>query len=356
MAQALLSTAKPVRLTRNEDGWSLDVEQLVRVESSLFRPSVTTVWGRDVVLFHLSSNQSTRGLAEQATLLIEKLEAKGTREISFRPVNGSWVPADLVDAAVAARQAKQNDLEIRRLEHELSTQSNRIRQLEDMVRSLTARMESGQFTSNAPAASSTPAEQAKSDPAKPDVEPASLPIPEDEKAAEPELSQEEEQALADELSVHVLAPPAKEMASNMRMLLGDDISCKKIKRREGLDLDEDAEGCYMCMLIDDEGETVGAMVADLTSTIRVGGALMMIPANELDQQVAAMAPSEEITDAMSEVFNTLSGAINLVEGNPHIRTGPLEPFDLSKVPFCKTTKTRTDFKDTFGGLFAILSI
>ena len=60
MAQALLSTAKPVRLTRNEDGWALDVEQLVRVESSLFRPTVTTVWahlvkGREVSLVAMAA-------------------------------------------------------------------------------------------------------------------------------------------------------------------------------------------------------------------------------------------------------------------------------------------------------------
>jgi len=354
MAQALLSTAKPVRLTRNEDGWALDVEQLVRVESSLFRPTVTTVWGREVILFHLNSNQSTARLAANALNLIEELEARGTREISFRPVNDSWVPSDLVDAAVNAKQAKENSREIRRLEQEVNTLTTRLRQMEDLMRTMKRDMESGNFVSAAPAGD-VPAEPAapRRDP---DVEPASLPIPEAEKQAEPELSADEEAALAAELGPHITPPPVKEIASNVRMLLGDTVSCKKGKRSDAMSFPGDEDGAYMCTLIDDEDEVIGVMVADLTCTVRFGGALMMVPDGELDQQLAKMNPSEEVIEAMSEVFNTLSGAINLVDGNPHIRTTPLEPFALRKVPFAENPFKRADFEDSFGGRFAILSI
>ena len=77
------------------------------------------------------------------------------------------------------------------------------------------------------------------------------------------------------------------------------------------------------LLLDDDGEPQGAVLADVAATVYLGGSLIMIPAGAQQDQVAADAPAEAVLDAMAEVVNILRGSINAVPGNPHVSPGPL---------------------------------
>lgn len=82
---------------------------------------------------------------------------------------------------------------------------------------------------------------------------------------------------------------------------------------------------FACVCMDDQGQAVMAMVADLPAAVSLGGQLMMLPEPALKDQVKDRAPSEDVVSAVSEIFNNLTTTINNVEGNPHIRSTPAKP-------------------------------
>ena len=83
--------------------------------------------------------------------------------------------------------------------------------------------------------------------------------------------------------------------------------------------------CWVCRLIDDEGREVGAIVADQAATVGLGGALIGLPAHEIEEQRALATPSDDVVSAMSEVSNNLCETINQEPGGCPVRVKPIEP-------------------------------
>lgn len=79
-------------------------------------------------------------------------------------------------------------------------------------------------------------------------------------------------------------------------------------------------------LLDDAGEEVGAVVADLGAVVLLGGWLIMLPPGSMQEQVAEGSPSEQVREAYAEVVNVLRGEINNTRLNPHVVPGPLAPY------------------------------
>ncbi len=146
----------------------------------------------------------------------------------------------------------------------------------------------------------------------------------------------------------LLFPTALEIDKAAKTLLGPEASLTAASKGPKFNK-KGADAFYMCRLIDDAGLEVGAMIADLAATIALGGKLMMIPQEELESMVASKTPSEDVISAMSEVFSTLSGAINAVPDGLHIKVNPLEQLDVQAVSWTVKCGSRINFVDGAGG-------
>lgn len=82
---------------------------------------------------------------------------------------------------------------------------------------------------------------------------------------------------------------------------------------------------FACVCLDDQSLPVGAMIADLSATVSLGGQLMMLAEDELKEQTKSKAPSEDVVSALSEIFNNLTTTLNNIKANPHIRSTPAKP-------------------------------
>jgi hypothetical protein len=89
---------------------------------------------------------------------------------------------------------------------------------------------------------------------------------------------------------------------------------------------------HLCRLLDDEGRERGAIIFDLTAAMLLGAALLALPREEALRQVNDNEPSEDALLAMSEICNSLTGPINGVPGNEHVRSTAMSSADVSALP------------------------
>ena len=110
-------------------------------------------------------------------------------------------------------------------------------------------------------------------------------------------------------------PQRQDIAKILNILLGKN---PEFKEAEAADLAQPAQGTYISHLVDDEGHLVGAIVADLTTALYLGGALIMLLEASLKSQLTQGEAPEVVVDGLSEVFNMIRGAINRIGGNLHV--------------------------------------
>lgn len=89
---------------------------------------------------------------------------------------------------------------------------------------------------------------------------------------------------------------------------------------------------YGCKLLDDEGGERGMILMDLRAAVLLGAALLALPRDEALRQVSENDPSEDALLAMSEICNNLTGPVNAVQGNAHVRSTALASLDVSALP------------------------
>ncbi|MEM6960598.1 MAG: hypothetical protein AAF550_02500, partial [Myxococcota bacterium] len=112
---------------------------------------------------------------------------------------------------------------------------------------------------------------------------------------------------------------------------------------------------YHCPLLTDEDVLIGSLVCDIEAGVWLGGTLLMVPEGSIEEQISSKNPSEDVLEALSEVFNTLSSIFNDIEDNPHIRITKLEKFDPEKYPSLEQPLERIDLKCTgLAGRIAML--
>jgi hypothetical protein len=113
-------------------------------------------------------------------------------------------------------------------------------------------------------------------------------------------------------------PPLVVLVNVLKDLAGQEIPLKETR---GAPPDwTTAPGRYFAAwLVDDDGADVGGVLCDVEAVARLGGALLMLPRSEIDAQASAGTPSDDVKMAASEICNNLSGPVNDVPGNPHVR-------------------------------------
>ena len=80
----------------------------------------------------------------------------------------------------------------------------------------------------------------------------------------------------------------------------------------------------------------------MRAAIRLGSALLALPKEEAERQIDAAEPSEDALLATSEICNNLTGPINAVAGNAHVRSTALVALTASEVEHLPATRQRLD--------------
>lgn len=87
-----------------------------------------------------------------------------------------------------------------------------------------------------------------------------------------------------------------------------------------------------CKLLDDDGRERGVIVLDLAAAVLLGAALLALPRDEAERQVRDGDPSEDALLATSEICNNLTGPVNAVTSNQHVRSTALVSVDVGELP------------------------
>ena len=375
-----LASAKPRRLYRDAGAWVLEIERLVPIHDRILRPMLQRVSGDEIILYQLENSDEGRLLASAAGRLM-RAATEGSK--SYEVLDGQWVPSALAESGqvmrpqytspargdVATQDASRDwlrtqgellalraayerlvrrvsDLEKRVVVQEAELHrfgaggpsSSQVRSAPIPLSLPDASPSAGRVASQAPVAASQPASVVEASLGSPA---ASMP----DAIGEPAVT-----------SGPLSPPPLKmpdlfEFVERLKALVGDKIDASVCGEPLALTVAE----LYASPLVDDADAVVGLLVADLTAVVSLGANLMLLPQAEIDEQLKLRVPTEEVTSAMSEVFNTLSGAFNLVEGNAHVRTRALAPFAPSDFAWLETLARRLDIVDNSGGRLTFIS-
>lgn len=336
----LLSGGIPKRLLAKDGKWSLEIVRQVAVERNVYRPHTQRLDGADVILGYLRRTAQFSALAHGAAELLGDpvLESR-----SYEVVNGEWVMSVLAPSYIdelkrqhrAAAQRSQHVqlLEVRaecvRLRHANAKLSGRMDDLEGQLKQLAALVE--ELKAREPVVIHAP---------------LAAPVP--EKQLEPVAAQVQEEPADPEAAElpKLRLPRAQEFIRCIEQLIGSDVTA----RESASPLDVTGGGkFYVSQLIDDSDRLVGGIIMDLQATVFLGGTLLMVPEAELNSQVRSRAPSEDSVAASSEVCNALSGSLNNVPDNAHVRTKYLEVLNLAELPWLKKPRVQMTLEDSFGG-------
>ncbi|MBI5537768.1 MAG: hypothetical protein HY898_33900 [Deltaproteobacteria bacterium] len=369
MSQEVPQSSVIRRLLQHRGRWLLEVESIELIDVSILRPVVRCAEGELAIVEELSKHAVSTELSMAAQRIMltptATVEDRAFRphqdrwvQVAFTPPVGLALPRDVSPTELADHEHEHAETSklTRTIEHlrarlkHLEAQASRGQQMEahlaDLVRRnalldrrvemLEARLASGPV----------PAAQDE-ERGSPDAEVAAAP------AAEP--AAQETRAVQIELPHPVHFPPADALHVSLQQLVGDAVGLTELPRKAGPKLGPSSTGWYAAAMLDDQMRVAAAMLADAKAVIQIGGALMMLPAPEIQSQQRARTPSEDVTAAMSEVFNTLNAAVNLVADNPHTRTNYLEPLEFDRFPWLASPAMRLDLRETAGGGFVVLA-
>jgi hypothetical protein len=139
----------------------------------------------------------------------------------------------------------------------------------------------------------------------------------------------------------------------LKDLAGQEIPLKEVKGAPA-DWRAASERYFVSWLVDDENAEVGGILCDVEAVVRLGGALLMLPRSEIDAQVSAGAPNDDVKMATSEIFNNLSGPVNDVPGNPHVRAQPIAALAERVPEWLESARMRLVCAHPGGGKLALV--
>ncbi len=360
------------RLVYESGQWTLEVEQLKVQGRQLYRPQQVPVLGPESILAWLKSHQPE--LFQSASRLIVKDHPADC--LAYKAEGKSWTTTAFSPAVRAASpdgQETQEDAtdltELRQHLFVLEARLESLHKLERRVAVLEQKLHSAGAVSAAvqPGASgpvapvvAAPASAAAEDPAP--VTPPAAPqtTPEEEvtlanaEAPVEKIPKADEGPAPEPREDRLDVPTVAAMKETIAALLGTELEMSEDVKLPLPALGELGAPSYICQIIDDAGEIEGLILSDLEATVRLGGSLMMTPAEEIANQIANATPSEDVVDAAAEIFNNLSGVLNAVEGNKHIKVDTARPLVESEHPWLNEPYVRHDFKIAEGGRLVYL--
>jgi hypothetical protein len=340
IAGDLLAAATPTRLVCRRGTWRLEVVRLVAVDRNVYQPRTQRIEGSEAILQHLKRTGDP-SLASAAAVLIRS--TRTDQESSFEAADSEWLPCEPKPQRDSSRPsappaAGSGTAELRAELFLLRAAHDGLRERVARLEALVARggprdllMPPG-TPLVVPRISDTPGSSAPSiqpaaqgSPTQTRVSPAREAEPAPEPAPEPAAQVSE---------ARLKFPSPSAIATCLHTLIGKKVGVSE-QRSHHLPAKSN-EPCWFSSLIDDDGGEVGVIVADLSATVGLGGALMMVPPAELADQRSSKTPSEDVLSAMAEVANNLSGTFNEIAGGVHVRVRPLEPMTPGSLDWTKS--------------------
>lgn len=350
IAGDLLTSATPARLLCRRGVWALELVKLVPVDRNVFQPRVQRLEGADAVLQHLKRSGDNPALAAAASQLM-----RGTRsdeERAFDAVDGDWVPGELGTRRDAQRPSSPppgngHAGEVAELRAELLVLRASHERLRERVQRLEAQWNAagrGREVLSIPPTPSFAMAMGSDVP-----QPATFAA-----AAQPTAATATRVSDVPAGGVSGLRlPSVAALNESLHALIGDQASVRE--KHPVAFVPSKLGPCWVSRLIDDEGHDVGAIVADRAAAIALGGALMLLPENEIEAQRALATPSDDILSAMSEVANNLCEAINQrAGGGLQVRVKPIEPLTPGSLDWAARAADRglsCELQDSAGQLF-----
>jgi len=378
----VLSKATPTRLVCRSGRWVLELTRLEAVDRDVFQPRLSRLEGTDTILAMLRRSEDGQLLATGAAQIMRSPRSDEDR--AFEVNEGDWVPS--ADAGPPARQPQPNHdadgdavLAVAELRAELAVLRASHARLRDRVIALEA-TQSGIAQPNLRLPRGSRSQRRRSEPppgfsaAEPEVgalgaenpgfaptqaspalgqgptHDAPLPVAGPAGAAAPPAGTGSEQSLED-LARSIAGPQPlpllgvpdlRSLSECLGTLLETPPPLEPTKETPFATLDRP----LCCKLLDDEGRERGVIIMDLRAALLLGAGLLALPRDEALRQLKDNEPSEDALLATSEICNNLTGPVNAVAGNAHVRSTVLTSVDVSTLP---KPRARMDLK-VDGGL------
>ncbi len=371
----VLAKGTPTRLVCRAGRWVLELTRLEAVDRDVFQPRLTRLEGADSILAVLRRSDEGQLLATGAAQIMRSPRCDEDR--AFEVSEGDWVPS--ADSALPTRQQQLAESQgaeaghaISELRAELAVLRASHARLRDRVIALEA-TQSGIAQPNLrlPRGSRTQRRRSEPPPAFSELAAEAEALAESPAfaatqaspalgaaaglGARPPAARAATAAVADALRVDEAPPaaPHQTFEELARAINGDQPlplltlpslrslnECLATLMDAAPALEQSSEaapiadlvGAQICKLLDDEGRERGAIILDLRAAVLLGAALLAVPRDEALRQLNESEPSEDALLATSEICNNLTGPVNAVVGNEHLRSTALTGAEVSDLP------------------------
>jgi hypothetical protein len=362
----LLDGGRPKRLVLRQGRWYLEMSRLVSTGDGVFAPKTHRIEGNGAIVEGLRRSKHGKPLAESAARIVARGDTGS--DASFDAVDGAWVPSSIAPSYI--KQLGRKDVRTP-AEAALVAELTLLRAAYDGLVVRVARLERMMSDGVAPRptpdriaetwASASPdrghehgderahdqSDEGDSDPDRGDAA---------GDHAEPAPAQAEEPAPPPEPEAPkpLRLPGINVVTSLLKQLCGQEVPLKEMKQ-----VPEDwfltPTRYSASWLVDDQGVEVGAMLCDVEAVARLGGTLLMLPQSEIDAQATTESPTEDVISAASEICNNLSGPLNKLPGNMHVRSTSLEKLDDLMPEWLRTPRAHFTCAHPGGGVLMMLS-
>ena len=110
-------------------------------------------------------------------------------------------------------------------------------------------------------------------------------------------------------------PKAQEILDLMELLIGEK---PVFQKGESWDLANPDQDCFITFLQGKDKRVEGAIITDLPATLYMGGKLILLPENTLQDLSARGQADQQVVEAVNEVVNNLRTLFNNIDKNPHV--------------------------------------
>lgn len=339
----------------------MEFQQLVYNSPVSLRPKRFAVLGEQAILQQLRELSGHEPLVRDA----ERLFRGAAPEGSYIAREGRWFPEVLPDSMQDAKPVDEPE----ETPEQAETRERARMLLEELARRMISLEKSveqlGEKLTSSIAALSAVAASADFSAARAQTQQA-IPAPRPPTAAVPAVgaatsavgaattAAQPPAAAAAASSGRVTLPAATALTDLIRGLAGPDANLQPCDTDWGALMAAGAP-VFFAVIQDNAGDEAASMLFDLEAALRLAGALLMESEEMIESLLEEKIMSDEMIDAASEVCNTLTSALNKVSGNPHLRSGKMQPFTEARAAQLATAAKRDDYRYNHGGRFSLVA-
>jgi hypothetical protein len=355
------------RLQKSAGAWRLEFQQLVYSSPVSLRPKRFAVHGEQAILQQLRELSGAELLVRDAERLFRGAAADG----AYIARDGRWFP-ELLPENMQEIEPVSEEAEAPLSEHSergrmlLEELARRMIALEKSLEQLGTKIEGSISALSTAAASSNfiagraateqvmAAVEARAPTVAVAAQPTSAAAGAGASGAFPQPPAAEA-ASAAVARKSISLPASTALTDLIRGLAGPDATVMPGERNDWPALAASGTPVFYAVVQDNAGEEAGCMLFDLESALRLAGALLMESDEMIESLLEEKMMSDEMIDAASEVCNTLTSALNKVSGNPHLRSGKMQPWSDARAARLATSAKRDDYRYNHGGRLSLVA-